>query len=143
MTQLLKELGFTIMDGFILLSCIGAAIVGSLVDYTIKRENFLVIKAKADVELTFSRYAPIMIGRVFVGGVAGLLVYLLLLGSITSDMSGYARLLILSGVAGFSAPTLLNKYENKIPTMITGVIPEAGETANKPSNSDAGDGAGS
>lgn len=136
-------LGFTPMDGFILISCIGAAIFGSMVDYTVKRESYLVIKAKAEVELDFSRYAPLILGRAFVGGAAGLLVYLLLLGSITIDKSGYARLLILSGIAGFSAPALVKKYENRIPNMITGAFSGAGESANKSSNSDAADGAGS
>lgn len=139
----LAELGFTSMDGFILFSCIGAAVLGAMIDYTVKRENFLVIKAEVDVELPFSRCAPLILGRAFIGGAAGILVYLLLLGSLSIDKSGYARLMILSAISGFAAPALIKKYESKIPAIVKNSISVDPERANKSSNADAENGAGS
>jgi hypothetical protein len=130
------ELGFTTMDGFLFVSCIGAAILGSMIDYTIKRENFLEIKTEAELELPFSRYLPLVLGRAFIGAAAGLLVYLLLLGSLSVDKSGYARLMILALISGFAAPAIIKKYESKLPEIVTTAVTESPETANKSSNTD-------
>ena len=118
----LKLLGFTGTDGFLAYSCVAAAIIGSLIDYLIKREDFSSLGPESKVTLKFSRYMPLMLGRTFLGAAGGIAVYLLLLGSITLDKSGFAKLMILSAIAGFSAPAIAEKYKNKVPKVIEDTI---------------------
>jgi len=112
-----EQLGFTEMDAFLIVTCIGAACIGSMIDYIIKREDFTQLEKKEQTELPFSRYMPLILGRVVLGASGGITVYLLLSGSLTLDKSGFTRLIILSAMAGFAAPVIAKKYENKVPSV--------------------------
>jgi hypothetical protein len=128
----LELLGFTEMDLFIMNCCVAAAGAGSIIDYLIKRENFEILTATPETQLTFNRYFPLLLARVTLGFAAGFVVYLLLTGTITVDKAGFSRLILLSALAGFSAPAVANKYKNKIPSSLSSLISNTPQHTSKP-----------
>mgnify|MGYP000217739596 CR=1 FL=1 len=115
----LEVLGFVDMDRVFLFTALCLGGFGALVDYVCKRNDFKNLPVNIISDAKFKVYIPLFISRVFIGCVGGGLIWAILYGVLQHDSQSYVRLIILSFMAGLSAPALINSYHKKALKMIS------------------------
>ncbi|WP_077592797.1 hypothetical protein [Polaromonas sp. A23] len=118
MYPLFEQLGFTQMDLFFLLSCVVVSVAAGMVDYFLKRDNFVTLPKEVESILPMKRWVPLIIGRAIISICAGWLVWVVLSGGMPTSKENYLRLLFMSFVVGFAAPSLALRYREKIESII-------------------------
>lgn len=119
-------MGFVMLDVAILSSCILGGIIGAAADYCMKRADFVNISLRSSDESTnihsWDRYVAFIFGRLFLGAISGLVVWLLLTGSLAEGKAPLTKLFLFCIVAGFSGPAIANRYKEQIIDWISGKI---------------------
>jgi hypothetical protein len=118
MHPLLEQLGFTQMDLFFLLSCVVVSVVAGMADYFLRRDNLVTLPMEAESILPAKRWVPLIIVRAIISICAGWLVWVVLSGGMPTSKENYLRLLFMSFVVGFAAPSLALRYRERIESII-------------------------
>lgn len=107
-------LAYSALDMYILCLCIFTGILGGLVDHTLKRDDLINLPIIEPNPMPTKRWFPLLLARIFLGMIAGIVIWLLLIGSMKETKDAISNLLLLSGLGGFMAPSFASKYSKKI-----------------------------
>ncbi len=117
-------LGFTGKDLFISVTCMTIGAFGALADYVLKRDDLVNLPKEELNPMKWSRWLPLLLGRTFIGILAGFTIWIIMIGSMVDGKEAIAKLWLLSGLAGFIAPSIAVKYNKKLDKYIENQIDE-------------------
>lgn len=113
-----NELGFVPMDLFVLASCIAVSVLAGITDHILRRDDFIQLPEIDPAPLSPKRWAPLLVGRVWISGIAGALLWIVLATGIPATKENYLRLVFLAFIAGAAAPDLALKYRSRLANIL-------------------------
>lgn len=112
------------MDSLFVITACASGGIASMADYICKRSDFKNLPVNDISQAKWKVYVPLLIARITIGVFSGFIMWLILYGILKHDSESYVRLILLSLMAGLSAPTLVKSYQDKSVKVIDDVAKE-------------------